>query len=49
MAKKRRLKPDKQVIREIFGAAVVRELDKVVSETDNPRRRKPPSKPKKKS
>jgi hypothetical protein len=49
MAKKRRLKQDKQVIREIFGAAVVRELDKVVSETDNPCRPSPPPKPKRKS
>jgi len=41
MPKKRKLKPDKQVIRRIFPREIVRELENLVGEADAPTYKNP--------
>ena len=40
MPKKPRFKPDRKVIRKIFPPEMVRELDTIIEEIDNPRERR---------
>ena len=39
MPKKSKFKPDKKVIRKLFPPEMVRELDNIIEEIDNPRER----------